>query len=83
MVSLEENSNDGTIGPGELKDGQMAVVVSDDKYHGRIVQRCGGDLIAVGLPRGDSWPGNCGRVCEVPRVRVLGNGSRLVISQNT
>lgn len=41
----------------EIKDGQLAIIREwiRDEYVGRIVQRHGNNLIAVGLPSHNSW----------------------------
>jgi hypothetical protein len=80
MIKLNEEKVK-TLLAKDLKDGQLAVIVEDySNYKGRIVQKYGDDLVAIGLPTGNGW--SC-RADEVTlEVRVLQDGETLTVLNN-
>lgn len=65
----------------DLKPGQLAVITEDFyDYKGRIVQKYGDNLIAIGLPTGCSWSGGANTVSL--EVRILEEGETLTVTGN-
>ncbi len=60
----------------DLKDGQIAVVIEDCGYTGRLVQRYGHRGIAIGLPAGSGWSDITTNTLEV---RILETGELIEI----
>jgi hypothetical protein len=80
MVELNKGV-EGTIMAKDLKDGQLAVIVeSYSNYKGRIVQKYGDDLVAIGLPTDNGWTNGANVVTLA--VRVLRDGETLTIINN-
>ena len=63
----------------DLNDGQIAVIIEEGSYTGRIVQRFGTDLISIGLRRGQHWTNVDGVTLEV---RILKEGEPIRIKDN-
>lgn len=69
-----------TILAKNLKDGQLAVITDDvSNYKGRIVQKHGDDLVAIGLSTGNGWS-NANNVTL--SVRILEDGELLTVTNN-
>ena len=80
MLKLKEEYPD-TIMAKDLKDGQLAVITEDySNYKGRIVQKYGEHLVAVGMRTGNGWRG--GAEDNTLMVRVLENGEVLTVTNN-
>jgi hypothetical protein len=80
MVELNKGVEE-TIMAKDLKDGQLAVIVgSYSNYEGRIVQKYGDDLVAIGLPTGNGWTNGANVVTLA--VRVLRDGEILTVLNN-
>jgi hypothetical protein len=80
MLKLKEECQE-TIMAKDLKDGQLAVITeSYSNYKGRIVQKYGEDLVAVGMPTSNGWGG--GADCVTLAVRVLKDGEILTVINN-
>lgn len=60
----------------DLKDGQIAIVIEDCGYTGRLVQRYQDRGIAIGLPEGSSWSDITMNTLEV---RILEHGELIEI----
>jgi hypothetical protein len=60
----------------DLKDGQIAVIIDECHYTGRLVQRHYDKGIAIGLPEGSSWSDITMNTLEV---RVLETGELIEI----
>lgn len=77
---------DDAFGANELRDGQLAVIVSANSYYGRVVQMLkakhnikSDTLISVGMPNGSTWSD------PVPasiRVRPLQAGEKIEVTAN-
>jgi hypothetical protein len=50
------NIPDYSIHVLEMQDGQVAEVISPEKYRGRVVQRYDERLIVLGIVSGQCWP---------------------------
>jgi hypothetical protein len=68
----------------DLKDGEIAIITewSASEYVGRIVQRYGEHLVALGSSRGSSWPEFFNedfsiRPLDNLKVRVLPKGTQI------
>jgi hypothetical protein len=80
MIQLNEEKVK-TLLAKDLKDGQLAVIVeSYSNYKGRIVQKYGDDLVAIGLPTGNGWTNGANVVTLA--VRVLQDGEILTVLNN-
>lgn len=80
MIKLNEEKGK-TLLAKDLADGQLAVIVDDcSNYKGRIVQKYGGNLVAVGLSTGNGWYGGADTVTL--EVRVLQDGETLTVLNN-
>ena len=85
MIELEKKETLEGIWIGDMKDGDVAVIVSwaFGNYAGRIVQRCGLDLIPLGMDCSKGWSGlwhNPASVFKNNRVRLLEKGEKLVVA---
>jgi hypothetical protein len=79
MVELNKGVEE-TIMAKDLKDGQLAIIVeSYSNYKGRIVQKHGDNLVAIGLSTGNGWS-NANSVTL--SVRVLEDGETLTVINN-
>ena len=57
-MRLHKPRSINSINVGDMEDGDVGVVISwgtYDSYKGKIVQRYGDSLIALGLESGNSW----------------------------
>lgn len=55
-VRLAKTTDLGIIKIGELKDGQIAIIVAENNGHkGEIVQRYGEHCVNIGKPHGQGW----------------------------
>lgn len=80
MLKLKEEYPN-TIMAKDLKDGQLAVITETySNYNGRIVQKYGDDLVAIGLPTGNGWSNGANVVTLT--VRVLEDGEILTVINN-
>ena len=69
-----------TILAKNLKDGQLAVITDDvSNYKGRIVQKHGNNLVAIGMATGNGWS-NANSVTL--SVRILEDGELLTVTNN-
>ena len=70
----------------EMKDGQIAVITNwgyIPEYVGRIVQRYGNNLIAIGMECVKAWPGFFNEEPDSRfRVRLLQPGETITIAEN-
>lgn len=74
-------SRERIIKAKDLKSGQLAVITEDfSDYKGRIVQKHGDHLIAIGLPPGCSW--SAGAETVSLEVRILEEGETLTVTNN-
>jgi hypothetical protein len=65
----------------DLKPGQLAIIIEDyADYQGRIIQKYGNSIIAIGLPTGCSWSGGADTVSL--EVRILEEGETLTVTNN-
>ena len=65
----------------DLKDGQLAIITEDvSDYKGRIIQKHGDSIIAIGVPYGYSWSGGANRLSL--EVRILEEGETLTVTNN-
>ena len=89
MIKLEEKETPEGIWAGDMKDGDVAVIISwsdsfdYNTYPGRIVQRYGTQLITIGMGWGQGWSRGFYRQCgfsEACRVRLLEKGEKLVVA---
>ena len=82
MKLYKEKKKHLVILASDLKDGQIAIILNwtDMRFNSRIVQRCGLDLISLGLPIGNSFvsffTAHSVKGCTV---RVLKPGTKLVV----
>lgn len=82
MVTLKNIEKNG-IKVSDLECGQVAVIIEWGAHNdivGRIIQRYGDSLVSLGRKIGNSWttiPAG-----EAFRVRVLENGTELLITHN-
>ena len=80
MLKLKEEYPD-TIMAKDLKQGQLAVITeSYSNYKGRIIQKYGDDLVAIGLPTDNGWTNGANVVTLA--VRVLKDGEILTVTNN-
>ena len=80
MVKLKQEYKENSIPVSELKDGQIGVITewNNNDYIGIIIQRAGIFLFSLGgLHRWESIP-----IAKYCRVRVLENGTELIITNN-
>lgn len=55
-VRLVRNTSEEFIRMGELKDGQIAIIVAENNGHkGEIVQRYGEHCVSIGRTHGHGW----------------------------
>ena len=84
MISLQTKESINTIAAGNMKDGDVAIIVdwtSMSSYKNRIVQRYGQDLVVLGASKADSWPDFFDALRNSKlRVRLLKPDEILVIS---
>jgi len=85
-VKLESKRRKGVINVSELKDGQIAEIISwiYSEYIGIIVQRYQDSLVSIGESSGDSWESiyKSHLFNEVCVVRILDEGEMLIITNN-
>jgi hypothetical protein len=85
MVELVKKEEPAGIWVGDMMDGDIGVIVEWNNsllYLGRIVQRYGDDLVAIGLSSGGGWSESLSRPCRLPsscRVRLLEKGEMLIV----
>jgi hypothetical protein len=81
-VRIEEESTDNTIPAYKMCDGQIGVITdsSSNSYRGEVVQRIDKALVRLGYGRSETWNPIPER--EGFRVRILPNGTRLVVEDN-
>ena len=81
MVRLKNELEPKQLEARELKDGQLAIIIDTgyEHYYGRIVQRYGNSMVAIGLKEGNSW-GDI--TCNTLKVRVLDEGEIIVVTNN-
>ncbi len=79
MVELIGNERKNRVLARDLRDGQIAIIIEDCIYNGRIIQRFGDDLITIGLPSGSHWTNVEGVTLEV---RILEDGELIRIKDN-
>lgn len=74
------NRKNVSIHPSEMKDGDIAVILQwgGFNYCGRIVQRYGDNLVALGLPKGQGWT-NVNTLTKDCQVSILEPGSQLEV----
>jgi hypothetical protein len=66
-VRLLKNTSEEFIRMGELKDGQIAIIVAENNGHkGEIVQRYGEHCVNIGKPQGKGW-------------RYVGDGNTILV----
>lgn len=81
MLRLKEELVPAETMAKDLRDGQLAVVIEDYfDYKGRIIQKFGDDLVAVGMCSGNGWIG--GANVNTLKVRILEDGELLIVSNN-
>lgn len=84
-VNLKNKNQDNSIPVHEMKDGQIGVITDWDGStynNGKVVQRYGLDLIQLGKPSGDSWRQVIINKIVGCKVRILANGTELLIADN-
>jgi hypothetical protein len=85
-VRVADESRVAGISPMEMRDGQIARIVSDTggQFVGKIVQRVYDDLRVVGEYGGSGWAGLCSHKhgSLKMKVEVLENGTVLVVENN-
>jgi len=79
MVELIGNVRNVKVLARDLKDGQIAIITESGPYNGRIVQRFGNDMVAIGLTYGNHWE-DIGR--NTLEVRILEDGELIKIKDN-
>jgi hypothetical protein len=80
MLKLSKE-NKKTVMAKDLKSGQLAVIIEEfSDYKGRIIQKYGEDLVAIGMPTGNGWSGGANRVSL--EVRILEEGEILTVTNN-
>lgn len=81
MLRLKEELVPAGTLAKDLRDGQLAVVIEDYfDYKGRIIQKFGDDLVAIGMASGNGWIG--GANVNTLKVRILQDGELLTVSKN-
>ena len=85
MIELERKETPEGIWVGDMKDGEIAVIVSwaFEEYVGRVVQRYGPHLVSLGMNCGAGWSDvwRCpASVFKNNRVRLLERGEKLVVT---
>jgi hypothetical protein len=80
MLKLSKE-NKKTVMAKNLKSGQLAVITEDFRdYKGRIIQKYGEDLVAIGMPTDNGWSGGANVVSL--EVRILEEGEILTVTNN-
>lgn len=81
MVKLEKELSEKKLLMCDLKDGQIAEVIDNERpeYYGRIVQRYKDICVCFGKPYGNSWTDVEFNTLEV---RLLEDGEKIVIFNN-
>lgn len=81
MVTLKNELEPKQTVANELKDGQLAIIIDTkfDDYYGKIVQRYGDSMVAIGLKEGSGWSDI---TYNTLKVRVLEEGEILVVTNN-
>lgn len=81
MVTLKNELAPKQLIASELKDGQLAIITDTEfgHYTGRVVQRYGNSMIAIGLCEGNVWRDI---KFNTLKVRVLEEGEILVVTNN-
>lgn len=81
-AQLSETSIPVGIQAGELRDGEIAVILSSPHRHhiGKIVMRYKEDLISIGEDCGKAWSQFFPTSSSEIRVRVLERGEQIVIT---
>lgn len=79
-MSVSVKTEDNGIRVHDMKDGQLAVVISD-QYSGRVVQRYNDYLISVGMGSGSSWT-TIFVSGSAMRVRLLEVGEMIEVKSN-
>ena len=85
-VNIDNIPPDDSIPVSQMRDGQIAEIVSwpCGLYIADIVQRHGNDLFAIGEESGARWAGFflTTTTDTSHRVRILRNGTKLIIKSN-
>lgn len=79
MVELISNKRKNRVLARDLRDGQIAIIIEDGDYNGRIVQRFGNDMVTIGLTHGNHWTQVEDNTLEV---RILEDGELIRIKDN-
>ena len=79
MVELSGNARNIRVLARDLKDGQIAIITESGSYYGRIVQRFGDSMVAIGLTYGNRWEDILRNTLEV---RILEDGELIKIKDN-
>jgi hypothetical protein len=81
MVKLEKELSEKKLLMCDLKDGQIAEVIDNERpeYYGRIVQRYKDICVTLGWTQGNSWTDV---QFNTLRVRLLEDGEKIVIFNN-
>ena len=81
MVKLDEESGKRKLLMCDLKDGQIAEVIDNERpeYYGRIVQRYKDICVCFGKSYGNSWTDVQFNTLEV---RLLEEGEKIVVFNN-
>ena len=80
MIELVEKIRPEGLWPGDMKDGDIGVIVAwpVSVYVGQIVQRYQDQLISVGIRSAIRW--NTFKVPNSCRVRLLKKGETLIVT---
>jgi hypothetical protein len=79
MVELIGNERKNRVLARDLRDGQIAIIIENGDYNGRIVQRFNNIMVAIGLTYGNHWE-DIGR--NTLEVRILEDGELIRIKDN-
>ena len=80
MVKLNKKKKEKqVVEMKDLKDGQIAIVLKNDWYEGKIVQRYGDDAVSIGGDFEKGWPNINSNTLKV---RILKKGEILTIFNN-
>lgn len=84
MIKIRDTKQDGTIPVMDMEDGDVAVITAwiVEAYIGRVVQRYGDYLVAMGMPAASGWGKFFTNVRAATgcRVRLLPPGTLLEVA---
>lgn len=80
-MKLLEKANTGYVTPAEMKDGQIGIIRNWSPLHhkDKIVQKYGDSLIALGMPKGNSFGAGGTIDTDDCQIEILPPGTKLEI----